>query len=62
MKLLDTSIIIDDLKKGRFEEGSISVISLLEILRGVSGKKRLRVKQVLENAFEVIGIDNMVIF
>ncbi len=40
MKLIDTSVPIDNLRKGVFEEGAISVITLIEVLRGVSFKKR----------------------
>ncbi len=40
MKLLDTSIVIDDLRRGVFEEGAISTITLIEVLRGVPPEKR----------------------
>ena len=49
MRLIDTSVLIDDLRKGVYEEGSISIITLIEVLRGISSKKRKRVKQLLEN-------------
>jgi len=61
MKLLDTSVLIDDLRKGRFEEGAISIITLLEVLRGVSPEKRGRVKRLLEKAFNILNIDNDVV-
>ena len=61
MKLIDTSVLIDNLRKGRYEEGAISVITLIEILRGVSPEKRNKVKQLLEKSFDVLGIDNSVI-
>ncbi len=34
MKLIDTSIIVEMLKEGRYEEGAISTITLIEVLRG----------------------------
>ncbi len=43
MKLIDTSVLIDNLKKGVYEEGVISVISLIELLRGLSSRKRIKV-------------------
>ncbi len=61
MKLLDTSILIDNLRKGSFEEGIISIITLIEVVRGVSSRKREKVKQLLEKTYEVLNIDNNVI-
>ncbi len=61
MKLIDTSVLIDSIRKGIYEEGSISIITLIEILRGVSLKKRIKVKQLLEESFDVLNIDNKVI-
>lgn len=61
MKLIDTSVLIDNLRKGVFEVGSISVITLIEVLRGVSREKRKRVKELLERSFDVLSIDNDVV-
>jgi len=61
MKLIDTSVLIDNLKRGRYEEGSISVITLIEILRGTPSRKRNKVKQLLEKSFDILGIDNKVV-
>jgi len=61
MKLIDTSVLIEDLKKGVYEEGSISIITLIEFLRGVPPEKRGEVKRLLETSFEVLSIDNRVI-
>ena len=61
MKLLNTSVLIDDLKEGRFEEGAISIVTLLEVLRGVYSEKRGKVKQLLEKAFNILNIDNDVV-
>ena len=61
MKLIDTSVLIDDLRRGVYEEVSISIITLIEVLRGISSKKRKKVKQLLEKCFEIINIDNNVV-
>jgi predicted nucleic acid-binding protein len=58
MKLFDTSIAIEHIKKGVFEKGAISVITLIEILRGVASEKRARVKELLEKVYSVIDISN----
>ncbi len=61
MKLIDTSVLIDNLRKGIYEEGAISVITLIEILRGTSSRKRNKVKQLLEKSFNILNINNKVI-
>lgn len=61
MKLLDTSVVIDDLRRGVFEEGAISTITLIEVLRGLPAEKREKTKQLLESVFDVLGIDNKTI-
>lgn len=61
MKLFDTSVLIENLRKGVFEPGSISVITLIEVLRGVKPEKRNKVKEYLENSFEVVPLSNEVI-
>ncbi|RLE66029.1 MAG: type II toxin-antitoxin system VapC family toxin [Thermoprotei archaeon] len=58
MKLIDTNVLIDNLKKGIYEEGAISIITLIEVLRGVPDKKRDKVKLLLEKSFDVLNIDN----
>ena len=61
MNLFDTSIIIKMLREKQFQIGAISVITLIEILRGISASKRKVVKELLEESFEIITIDNGVI-
>ncbi len=61
MKLLDTSIVIDDLRREVFEEGAISTITLIEVLRGVPPEKREKTKQLLESVFDLLRIDNKTI-
>ena len=62
MVLFDTSIVIDMLRGRRdFSLGLISVITVFELLRGVRDDKRSEVKSMLENSFDVIGMDNRVV-
>jgi predicted nucleic acid-binding protein len=58
MKLLDTNTLIERLKEQRYEPNAISIITLIEVLRGLDDKKRGLVKQLLEESFEVKGLDN----
>ncbi len=39
----------------------ISPITLLEVLRGINDKKRLATKQLLEESFSVLNLDNSII-
>ena len=60
--LFDTSVVIDMLRGRReFSLGSISVITMFELLRGVGADKRNEVKSMLEDSFDVIGLDNRVV-
>jgi len=59
--LFDTSIVIKMIKEDKFELGSISVITLIEILRGIDKERREKIKGLLEEVFDVLGIDNKVI-
>ena len=59
--LFDTSVVVEMLRRGEYREGSISIITLIEVLRGVSGERRRRVKELLEEAFEVHSLSNDVI-
>lgn len=49
------------LRRGNFESGSISIITLLEVLRGISRDKRREVKELLTHIFNVLEIDNDVV-
>gem|GEM_PF-7056343 len=44
-----------------FEEGAISVITLIEALRGAPEGKREGVKSLLEDSFRILSLDNNVI-
>lgn len=61
MILLDTDVIIEMLKKREYESGAISLITLIEILRGVDAGKRSKVKRFLEESFTLLSIDNKTI-
>jgi predicted nucleic acid-binding protein len=61
MRLVDSDSLIDDIKLGAAGEGAISVITLLEVLRGVDEAKRREVKELLEASYKVKGIDNEIV-
>lgn len=61
MNLLDTDIIVELLRKRRYEPGAISIITLIEVLRGLEDRKRTKVKELLEESFNVLAVDNKVI-
>lgn len=59
MILFDTDILIELLKEKKYEAGAITNITLIEFLRGVAEpEKRIRVKELLEKSFTVLGLDN----
>ena len=61
MNLLDTSIIVEMLKNKNYSPGLISPVTLIEVLRGIEAKKRPMVKQLLEESFGVLNLDNRII-
>ena len=61
MILLDTDVVIEMLHKRRYEAGAISIITLIEVLRGLKAEKREKVKELLEESFDVLNINNQVI-
>jgi tRNA(fMet)-specific endonuclease VapC len=54
-------VVIDSLEYDVPKKGAISIITLLELLRGVSEGKRAELKLHLEECYSVIGIDNEVV-
>jgi predicted nucleic acid-binding protein len=50
MNLLDTDIIMKLLRKGKYEAGAISIITLIEILRGIDAKKEAKSKRYSKKA------------
>jgi len=61
MILLDTDVVIEMLRKRRYEAGAISIITLIEVLRRLKTEKREKVKELLEESFDVLNINNQVI-
>lgn len=59
--LLDTNVVIDMLKKKKYRAEAIPVITVIEVLRGVKEEKRTRIKQLLEDSFDVLSLENRVI-
>lgn len=58
MKLLDTDAVIDQLRRRKHEPGSISVITLIEVLRGIPDEKREQAKELIEESYQTLGLDN----
>jgi len=58
MSLLDTDAVIELLREERYEAGYITVITLIEILRGIEDERRNEVKELLEESFDVMNLDN----
>lgn len=54
-------IVIDNLKKDKYAPALISSITLLAVLRGLEDKKRLQVRQLLEESYSVLNLDNSTI-
>ena len=62
MNLLDTDIIIELLQKRKHETGAISIIALIELLRGLEDtRKRSKAKELLEKSFNIENLDNKTI-
>lgn len=61
MNLLDTDVIIEMLRGKKHEMGAVSIISLVEVLRGIEDQKRPKAKELLEESFSPLSIDNRVI-
>jgi len=61
MSILDTDKIVELLRERRHEVGSISIITLIEVLRGLETERRPKVKELLEESFSIVGLDNEVI-
>jgi tRNA(fMet)-specific endonuclease VapC len=61
MNLLDSGVIIEMIRQKKYCAGIISPITLIEVLRGIDDKKRSRVKQLLEESFSPLNLDNQII-
>jgi predicted nucleic acid-binding protein len=61
MNLLDTDAVIELLRERRYEAGVISVVTLIEILRGIEDEKRTEIKGLLEQSFDIMKLNNEVI-
>jgi predicted nucleic acid-binding protein len=61
MNLLDTDVIVEMLQERKHKVGAISIITLIEVLRGIEARKRAKVKELLEESFNLLNLDNQVI-
>lgn len=57
--IFDTTALIQAIrKKDNFEEGSISIITLIEVLRGIKeDDKREKTTRLLQQAFTIVEVD-----
>ena len=58
MNLLDTDTIVQLLRERRYEAGAISIMTLIEVLRGLEANKRAKVKELLEESFNLLNLNN----
>ncbi|MGO8806011.1 MAG: type II toxin-antitoxin system VapC family toxin [Candidatus Bathyarchaeia archaeon] len=49
------------MKKDNYAPALISSITIIEVLRGIEDKKRLQIRQLLEESFSVLNLDNSII-
>jgi len=61
MKLYDTNEVINHLQKGESKPGKISIITLIELLRGIQEEKRLEIKTNLEELYQTQNLTNTII-
>jgi hypothetical protein len=61
MSLIDTSVLIDNTRRGVYEGGAISIITPIEVLMSLASEKRIKAKKLLERSYKDIYLDNKVI-
>lgn len=61
MSLLDTSMVIKHLQEKTPHTGHISILTLIEILRGIPIEKRVNVKESFEELYRIYHLDNEII-
>ncbi len=59
--IIDTNDLIDSTENGKILDGGISIISLIEMIRGIESKERKQVKYFLESSYKVYPLENDVI-
>ena len=58
MNLLDTDVILQIIKEKKEAPGAMYTITLIEILRGIDAKKRTKTKELLEESFSLLELNN----
>ncbi len=61
MNLLDAGTLIDNMEKNNYTPAIISPITLIEVLRGIEDKTRLQIRQLLEESFSILNLNNSII-
>ena len=58
MNLLDTGVLIENMEEDSYSPTVISIITMLEVLRGLEDKKRSKTRQLLKESFTVLSLDD----
>lgn len=61
MKLFDTDAVVELLRRREYKPGAVSIITLIEVLRGMEAKKTAKIKELMEESFNLLTINNRVI-
>ncbi len=61
MRLLDTGVIIDNLAKDNYVPAVISTITVMEVLRGFEDKKRIQMRKLLTESYDILNISTNII-
>ncbi len=61
MNLLDTGVIIEMIREKKFRPGIISLIAVIEVLRGIEDKKRQKIRILLEESFSLLNFDSITV-
>ena len=58
MSLFDTDVVIEQLNNESYEPGYITIVTLVEVLRGVDEAKRDTAKKLLEESYGLLPLDS----
>jgi predicted nucleic acid-binding protein len=61
MNLLDTGVVIDNIDEGNYSPAIISIITMLEVLRGLEDKKRSPTRQLLKESYAILNLDDDIV-
>ncbi|MEM1674452.1 MAG: type II toxin-antitoxin system VapC family toxin [Candidatus Bathyarchaeia archaeon] len=59
MIISDMGILIETVRERGYETGAITIITLIEFLKGIAGpEKRAKAKELLEQSFTILNLEN----